>query len=399
MDRPAGGGCRTLPAGWREILPPNEAWGHPSDCGSESGSTRAAPRPGAGRRQVGANHSALPDEAGTQTDHRQPFGTSPGVMVWSDSTWPSVNIDIESPVGPLLDPIGPNLHTGTRSGVADGIGSRGQTGFQRIPFGTVEHQELNRIRTGCLYGDARSPRTSDPDSDSPSRDYHLSRIKELYERFSSNTERPDLIESGLAVSPVIRTRPGDWDLGHHGPQPYPSSVRSVGTQTDRSMELREQSLIKPMSSCDKLQVSDSLLVCEIEADQAVERRRTIPLVPFAVDTVSSECHGQDPGKRVERATVHQQSNVLFGGLQPSLSERDRSSESPSVDSMRSDCPSRQDSAGSDGERGLPSRPANEPTADLKILMKEYNRLQSEKLDQLNGILREFCTLVPAEDSL
>jgi hypothetical protein len=187
--------------------------------------------------------------------------------------------------------------------------------------------------------------------------------------------------------------------GHHGPQPYPSSVRSVGTQTDRSMELREQSLIKPMSSCDKLQVSDSLLVCEIEADQAVERRRTIPLVPFAVDTVSSECHGQDPGKRVVRATLHQQSNVLFGGLQPSLSERDRSSESPSVDSMRSDCPSRQDSAGSDGERGLPSRPANEPTADLKILMKEYNRLQSEKLDQLNGILREFCTLVPAEDSL
>ena len=133
MDRPAGGGCRTLPAGWREILPPNEAWGHPSDCGSESGSTRAAPRPGAGRRQVGANHSALPDEAGTQTDHRQPFGTSPGVMVWSDSTWPSVNIDIESPVGPLLDPIGPNLQI-VHQGIITYPGSRSSTrGLAGIP--------------------------------------------------------------------------------------------------------------------------------------------------------------------------------------------------------------------------------------------------------------------------
>ena len=75
----AGAGSRTLPAGWREILPPNEAWGHSKNRGSESNATRAATSPGAGQRQARAHHSALPDEAGTQTDYRHSYGLLPGL--------------------------------------------------------------------------------------------------------------------------------------------------------------------------------------------------------------------------------------------------------------------------------------------------------------------------------
>ena len=116
-----------LPAGWREILPPNEAWGHDKNRGSESERTRTAAPKGAGRSQARAYHSALPDEAGTQNDPRQSCGTRPGLTIWSDSTWPSVIIDMESPGGPPRDPVGPKLHNGTRSGVASGTGSRGPT--------------------------------------------------------------------------------------------------------------------------------------------------------------------------------------------------------------------------------------------------------------------------------
>ena len=99
-----------LPAGWREILPPNEAWGHDKNRGSESERTRTAAPKGAGRSQARAYHSALPDEAGTQNDPRQSCGTRPGLTIWSDSTWPSVIIDMESPGGPPRDPVGPKLH-------------------------------------------------------------------------------------------------------------------------------------------------------------------------------------------------------------------------------------------------------------------------------------------------
>ena len=107
-NRPAGAGCQTLPAGWREIPSPNEAWGHSADHGPESSSTRTAPRPGAGRSQARAYHSALPDEAGTQTDYRQSFGTLPPLPPRTDSTWPTVIIDMESPSGPPTYPTGQN---------------------------------------------------------------------------------------------------------------------------------------------------------------------------------------------------------------------------------------------------------------------------------------------------
>ena len=105
----AGAGSRTLPAGWREILPPNEAWGHSKNRGSESNATRAATSPGAGQRQARAHHSALPDEAGTQTDYRHSYGILPGLPPRTDSTWPTVVIDMESPCGPPTDPMGSNL--------------------------------------------------------------------------------------------------------------------------------------------------------------------------------------------------------------------------------------------------------------------------------------------------
>jgi len=111
MYRPAGGGSRTLPAGWREILPSNEAWGHPMDRGSEPESTRTAPQPGAGHSQARAHHSALPDNAGTQTDYRQSFGTLPELLPRTESTWPTVIIDRESPIGPPTHPIGPNFNS------------------------------------------------------------------------------------------------------------------------------------------------------------------------------------------------------------------------------------------------------------------------------------------------
>ena len=105
MYRPSGGGSRTLPAGWREILPPIEAWGHSMDRGSEPESTRTAPQPGAGHSQARAHHSALPDNAGTQTDYRQSFGTLPELLPRTESTWPTVIIDRESPIGPPTHPL------------------------------------------------------------------------------------------------------------------------------------------------------------------------------------------------------------------------------------------------------------------------------------------------------
>ena len=153
MDRPAGGGCRTLPAGWREILPPNEAWGHPSDCGSESGSTRAAPRPGAGRRQVGANHSALPDEAGTQTDYRQSFGTLPELLPRTGSTWPTVIIDMEGPMGPPTHPSGQKSTSGTRSGVFDDFGPRGPSGSTRCSSDVSVYQDCTNVGGGLEWDD------------------------------------------------------------------------------------------------------------------------------------------------------------------------------------------------------------------------------------------------------
>ena len=111
MYRPSGGGSRTLPAGWREILPPNEAWGHSMDRGSEPGSTRTAPQPGAGHSQARAHHSALPDNAGTQTDYRQSFGTLPELLPRTESTWPTVIIDRGSPIGPPTHPIAPNFNS------------------------------------------------------------------------------------------------------------------------------------------------------------------------------------------------------------------------------------------------------------------------------------------------
>ena len=110
MYRPSGGGSRTLPAGWREILPPNEAWGHSMDRGSEPESTRTAPQQGAGHSQARAHHSALPDNAGTQTDYRQSFGTLPELLPRTGSTWPTVIIDRESPIGPPTHPIAPNFN-------------------------------------------------------------------------------------------------------------------------------------------------------------------------------------------------------------------------------------------------------------------------------------------------
>ena len=153
MYRPSGGGSRTLPAGWREILPPNEAWGHSMDRGSEPESTRTAPQQGAGHSQARAHHSALPDNAGTQTDPRQSYGTRPGLTIWSDSTWPSVIIDMESPCGPPTHPMAPVSHSGTRSGVIDDIGTRGPSGSTRCSSDMSVYQDCTGVVGGLEWDD------------------------------------------------------------------------------------------------------------------------------------------------------------------------------------------------------------------------------------------------------
>ena len=99
VDRPAGNGSQTLPAGWREILPPNETWSHSLDHGSDSSASRTAPRPGAGHSQARAHHSARPDDTGTQTDYRHSFGSLPALLPRTDSTWPTVIRHWGGPIG------------------------------------------------------------------------------------------------------------------------------------------------------------------------------------------------------------------------------------------------------------------------------------------------------------
>ena len=112
VDRPAGNGSQTLPAGWREILPPNETWSHSLDHGSDSSASRTAPRPGAGHSQARAHHSARPDDTGTQTDYRHSFGSLPALLPRTDSTWPTVIRHWGGPIGQQPHPTGetPTMH-------------------------------------------------------------------------------------------------------------------------------------------------------------------------------------------------------------------------------------------------------------------------------------------------
>ena len=153
VDRPAGNGSQTLPAGWWEILPPNETWSHSPDHGSDSSASRTAPRPGAGHSQARAHHSARPDDTGTQTDYRHSFGSLPALLPRTDSTWPTVIRHWGDPIGQQPRPTGETPTSGTRSGVASGVGSRGPSDSPGRSTGMSVYQDCTDVANGLEWDD------------------------------------------------------------------------------------------------------------------------------------------------------------------------------------------------------------------------------------------------------
>ena len=305
----AGNSIGTLPPDWRDILLA-EVGASNKDHGSESEATRTAPQQGAGHCQARAYHSARPDEAGTLTDHRQSYGTRPGVTDWADPIWPSVIIDIESLDDPLLDPTGRNYNTGTRSGVAAGIGSRGSTGSRRVPFDWVEPQDCTRAISGLDldYGSLRT--------------------------FCHDVDQSALIRSVTTETQgIFPSQKGGMKI-HVGPPPSRPSVRSVGTQTDRLLSCPAQGLIELK---DMLHVSENQLEFDVEAEYIAKRRQARALAPSTVITTSSVCNGPEPRTRDSRATFQQRDDLLVNGPQTSPAELNRRAESPSFRSMRFEC--------------------------------------------------------------